>query len=206
MYRCGSRITLPALTLLVAVLLIAVPAAAGPRDHQDGLFLRLSAGGGSGSSSIEDITGEVEISGSVADVNIAIGAIITPNLALHGTLMGWSAQDPDLVFNGTTIGEINGDVTATGIGGGLTYFFMPVNMYLSGSLGVGSMELDAGNLSVETDSGLFADLTLGKEWWVGEKWALGLAGGVTIHSFSDPDVDENWSGTSFCLRFSASMN
>jgi len=192
--------------LLLTLLLSAGSAAAGPRDHQDGFFLRLSAGGGSGSSSIDDGTNEAEISGSVADVNIAIGAIITPNLALHGTLMGWSAQDPDLEFNGTTVGEINGDVTATGIGAGLTYFFMPVNMYLSGSLGVGSMELDAGNLSVETDSGLFADLTLGKEWWVGEKWALGLAGGVTMHSFGDPDVDENWSGTSFCLRFSASMN
>lgn len=206
MSRCKPRIFLPATALFLLLLLQAGLAAAGPRDHQDGFFLRLSAGGGSASTSIDDGTDKMEISGSAGDLNIAVGAMVTPNLALHGTLMGWSMQDPDLEINGTTLGEINGDVTAAGFGGGLTWYFMPVNMYLSGSLGVGSLELDAGNVAVESDSGLIADLTLGKEWWVGEKWALGAAVGLTTHSFSDPDVDEDWSGTSFCLRFTASMN
>ena len=192
--------------LLVSLLAWSGAAIAGPRDHEDGFFLRLSMGGGTASTALDDGTDRLEMSGSAADLNFAVGAIVSPNFALHGTLLGWSASDPDLEFNGTTVGEINGDVTATAFGAGLTYFFMPVNMYLSGSLCFGGLELDLGNFSGETDDGLMADVTLGKEWWVGDKWGLGAALGFTWHDFSDSSVDENWTGNSFCLRFTATMN
>lgn len=103
--HCGSRRFLHMTALLLILLLSAGVAAAGPRDHQDGFFLRLSAGGGSFSTSIDDGTDEAEVSGSIGDANIAIGAIIAPNLALHGTLMGWSAQDPDLTSTGRPSGK-----------------------------------------------------------------------------------------------------
>jgi hypothetical protein len=96
-------------------------------------LLRLSAGGGNASTSLDDGTDKLEMSGSATDMNFAVGAIVSPNLALHGTLLGWSASDPDLELNGTKIAEINGDVTAAAFGAGLTYYFMPVNTYLSGS-------------------------------------------------------------------------
>lgn len=60
--------------------------------------------------------------------------------------------------------------------------------------------------NVESNSGLALDFTVGKEWWVGGNWGLGLAGCFGYHSIPDGGVDANWSGTSFGLRFSATMN
>ena len=191
---------------LVLVLALAAPALAGPRDHLDGFFMRLSAGGGTASSKIEDGTDEAEISGTAGDINFAFGGIVAPNLALHGTLYGWSLSDPDLEVNGVT-GTLEGDVTAAALGAGLTYYLMPANVYFSGSLGIGRLTVDGpGNFDGDTDRGLMLDVTVGKEWWVGDGWGLGVAGGMTYHSFGDGDVPENWSGTSFTLRFSATMN
>jgi hypothetical protein len=87
----------------------------------------------------------------------------------------------------------------------VTYYFMPVNLYLSGSAGFGSLEFD-GNISGETDMGLALDLTVGKEWWVGDNWGLGVAGGFGYHSLPEEGLDENWSGTSFVVRFTATLN
>lgn len=198
--------TLKILALLTfcAAMLSPTTAAAGPRDHQDGFFLRLSAGGGSASTEYKDAGDDVEISGPAGDVNIAIGGMVAPNLALHGTLFGASMSDPDITWNGNE-GSLNGDVTVAGVGIGLTYYFMPANIYISGSVGSGSMEFD-GIIDVSTDQGPLLDLTLGKEWWVGDKWALGAAFGVQTHSIPDGVADENWSGTSYTLRFTASMN
>lgn len=195
------------LAVMLLALLLAGTALAGARDHQDGFFLRLSAGGGSTGSSLSVGAEKLEFSGSGGDLNIALGGIVASNLALHGTLYGWSASDPTSELNGVDLGKINGTLTAAGLGIGLTYWFMPVNMYLSGTIGSGGLELDvSGGLDGKSDRGLLLDLTLGKEWWVGDKWGLGLAGGLMYHSFPDPDISENWTGTSFCLRFSATMN
>jgi hypothetical protein len=194
--------------LLVALLLAASCslALAGDRDHEDGVFLRLSAGGGSANTSISDGVDEIELSGSIGDLNIAIGGMVAPNLALHGTLFGWSASSPGVKVNGVDLGDLPGDVTAAAIGVGLTYYFMPANFYLSGSVGSGRMELDMGGFNGETDRGLMIDLTLGKEWWVGDSWGLGIAAGLQHLSLGEPGTSEKWSGNSFALRFTATMN
>lgn len=195
-----------AFAAILATLAVVQPAAAGPRDHADGFFLRLSSGFGSMGSKNDASIASFDFTGTGTDLDIAIGAVVAPNLALHGTLMGWLTSDPDVEFNGDDMGKANGDLTATGFGAGLTYYLMPANVYLTGSIGAGSLEFDAGNIAGETDSGLIMTFGLGKEWWVGDKWGLGAALGVIHHSFPDPDVDENWNGTSFTLRFSATMN
>ena len=195
------------LLILTFVLLAATGALAGPRDHDGGFFLRLSTGMGSTSTSLSDGVDEMTLSGTAGDLNIAIGGMISKNLALHGTLFGWSAADPKVELNGIDAGDLPGTMTAAAFGIGLTYYFMPANIYLSGSAGSGSMELDIdGGSDGKTDSGLFMDFTLGKEWWVGDEWGLGVAGGLEYHSFPDPDINENWTGTSYTIRFTASMN
>ena len=195
--------------LLWTALVPATGSAGEPRTH-DGFFLRLSAGGGTASSKIDDeVAGSIELSGTPTDLNIAIGGMVAPNFALHGTLYGYVMSDPDVDITlpglGSASGSLNGDATLAAFGGGATYYFMPVNVYLSGTVGFGSLELD-GDVKGETDDGLVIDLSLGKEWWVGNSWGLGLAGGYGYHSFGDPDVDSNWSGSSFVLRFSATLN
>jgi hypothetical protein len=89
------------------------------------------------------------------------------------------------------------------MGGGVTYYIVPANVYLSGSLGLGWLSATE---NVESDVGFGLDITLGKEWWVGGSWGLGLAGAFGYHSVPDGVVDANWSGASFGLRFSATLN
>jgi len=191
---------------------IASMAFAGePRTH-DGFFLRLSAGAGSASSKIDGpgLTEKVSGGGS-ADLNFAIGAMIRPNLALHGTMWGWLIEDPDVELtttgNPTTMGTLNGDVDMSAFGGGLTYYFMPVNIYLTGSVGFGTLTLSgSNNVSTETDNGFALDLGIGKEWWVGKSWGLGFNGGYSYHSVPEHGVSENWSGSGYAIRFSATYN
>jgi hypothetical protein len=201
-----SRIgTVAALLSMLLLFLAGSDLWAGERDHEDGFFLRLSGGGGGAGTSVDVLGSNFEMSGASGDINLAIGAIVAPNLALHGTVFGWLVSDPDVKFAGAS-GSANADLGFNAIGGGLTYYFMPVNIYLSGSLGVGNLTVDSGSVSAKSEAGLGMDFTAGKEWWVSSKWALGVAGGFNYHSIADKDLDHNWSGTSFALRFTATMN
>jgi hypothetical protein len=196
-----SRFTMTAAVVLV---LAGSAWAAGIRDHNQGFFLRLSAGGGSASTEL-DLGPNLKMSGGMSDVNIAIGGIVSPNLALHATIFGWVVSDPDVKFVGRSA-EASGDLDLSALGIGLTYYFMPANFYISGSVGGGSLSLDVSTGEGETDTGPVLDLTVGKEWWVSDGWGLGAALAVGYHSVPEKDIDENWTGTSFAVRFSATFN
>jgi hypothetical protein len=202
-----------AAALAFLIILAAVPttARAQARDHEEGFFLRLSAGGGSASTQV-DVPANgfmpattMKFSGTAGDVNIAIGGIVASNLALHGTLFGWSIAQPDLEAGGQSAIS-SGDLTLAGFGGGVTYYFMPVNFYLSGSIGAGKLEFNEGSVSGRSSAGLMFDATAGKEWWVGDSWGLGVALGLSLHSIPDEGTDDNWSGGSVAIRFTATMN
>jgi len=204
-----SRFTSFAVLVVVAlcVTLLSRAALAGePRTH-DGFFLRLSAGAGSANSEIEVLDTDIEFSGSTGDANIAIGAVVAPNLAIHGTLFGWAASNPDVEVEGLGSAEVDGDLTMSAFGGGLTYYFMPVNIYISGSLGAGTLEIDGDDdFEGESDTGIVGEITLGKEWWLGGSWGLGVAGVFGFHSIPDGEIDENWSGNNWAIRLSATLN
>jgi hypothetical protein len=192
---------------MTGIMVIAGAASAGaPRTH-DGFLLRLSAGFGSAKTSEDVETSSLEISGAAGDVNIAIGGVISPNLAIHGTLLGWSLADPTVELTGFGSGELDGDLTMTAVGVGLTYYFMPANFYVSPSIGAATITLDVpGSDDLETDTGVALEFTVGKEWWVGDSWGLGVAGSAGYHSIPDKDVDENLSGGNVAIRFTATLN
>src|SRR5262245_38900549 len=196
-------------TLGVALIasLFAIPyATAGqPRTH-DGLFLRLSGGVAFANTSIEANNGdEFEVGDMGGHGNFAIGGTIGNNLILHGTLWGWDISDVDLEVNEQEV-NTNADVSLGAVGGGLTYYFEPSNIYLSGSIGVGQLSFgDSGGLE-DSDTGLAADVLLGKEWWVGNSWGLGIAGDINYHSMPQDGVDDNWNGLSLGVLFSATLN
>jgi hypothetical protein len=204
--RSHNRLWIP-FVIIVLVALLAVPAVmAQPRSQDSGFFLRLSAGGGTVSTSIEEGGVEEEFSGTAGDVNFAVGGIVSPNLAIHGSLFGWLISDPDYSVNGATVGVANLDVDVSAFGAGLTFYFMPANLYVSSSLGFGKMSFDGGGVTVETDTGVIVDFTVGKEWWVGDSWGIGVAGGFSYHSIPVDGAEENLTGTSFAIRFTATHN
>lgn len=190
---------------MLVVFCLANVAQAGDRDHIGGFFMRLSGGVGGASTKLDDENDEYKLSDPSGDFNFAFGAMVAPNLALHGTVFGWSITDPDLEVNKVER-HADGDLTMGALGVGVTYYVMPANLYLSGSIGVASLTLDARQFEVESDEGVALDLTIGKEWWVGRKWGLGVAGSLGVHSISDGNNDDKWSGASVGIRFSATMN
>jgi len=198
-------------TLLSCALWTSIASAGEPRTH-DGFFLRLSGGAGPTSTKFETAEGSIKFSSTAGDANLAVGACVTPNLAIHGTLFGFAMTDPDLdivlVGVGSGSGTLDGDVGMSAVGAGVTYYFMPVNLYVSGSLGFGTLtvETDDVDLDGETDTGLALDITVGKEWWVGNSWGLGFAGGFGYHSLPVEGIEDKWSGTSFAIRFTATLN
>lgn len=212
--RDKAKIAVLPLALLTLLATPSTSVQAGPRDHIGGVFLRMSVGGGVASTEIKDVGGtpfdQMKISGSGADLNFAIGGMVAPNLALHGTLWGWFISNPDVTIDGQTVGTATADVSLNAFGGGVTYYIMPANVYLSGSIGAGSLSVESTSggttLTAESDLGLVVDATLGKEWWVGKKWGLGAAAGFSFHSIADGGVNQNWQGTSFALRFSVTYN
>ncbi|MFH1842878.1 MAG: hypothetical protein ABIF77_06695 [bacterium] len=202
------RTTVP---VFLTELLLTSLAVAGPNAHDEGFFLRMSAGGGSAGTKLE-VGGEfVEFTGTCGDINFAIGGIVSPNLALHGTIYGWVVSDPDLEIRSTELSTAgptptNSDLTMGAVGIGMTYWFMPANLYLSTTIGSAGLTLEAAGLEYNWDRGLALDVTLGKEWWVGDAWGIGVAGGVIYHSLPETGINENWSGTSFAIRFTATHN
>jgi hypothetical protein len=197
---------LPASALcLAAATILAGPASGGNRSHDDGFLLRVSVGVGAAKTSTEIVGDDLQYSGPAGDVNIAVGGMVSPNLAFHGTLMGWVINDPDVEFAGLT-GGLNADLSLSALGAGLTYYFMPGNFYVSGSLGIAWLEVESLFVEGRSDAGAAFDFTFGKEWWVGEEWGLGIAGGLGLHSIPEGGIDESWKGASFGIRFSMTYN
>jgi hypothetical protein len=194
--------------ILLAALLAAAPAWCGPRDHRDGFFLRLAGGFGLASSSIDDVPGSVdriEVSGPCGDLDIAIGGVVRRNLALHGSLWGFAITDDEVDTTGALLPG-GSDFNMSAVGFGITYWFMPINMYLSPALGIGSVTLQRPGSDFQSDPGIAFMVTLGKEWWVSRGWGLGLAGGLGLHSIEGEGTTEDWRGSNLAVRFSATFN
>jgi hypothetical protein len=211
MERRSSALAVAAVS--VSLLLLAAGASiAGPCDHEDGLLLRLSVGVGNASTETKAVldeqggdVGTFKFDGTTGDFNIAIGKVLRPNLAVHATVYGWVISDPE-VTRGPDNGSISANLDLSAYGVGVTYYMMPANVYFSPSVGMGSLTLSSSGVSVESDYGLMVDFTAGKEWWVSENWAVGVAGGATYHSIPDNSAEENWTGLSYAVRFTATMN
>lgn len=199
--------------IAVGALLYSAPAhAADPRaggGHSSGFLLRLSVGPGFATTSVENDFAKATYSGGSGDVNLAIGGIVTDNVAIHATLGGWSVFGPDVELK-SDAGSISGtaeDATLrmSLLGPGATVYFAD-NFYFSGSLCAAFLTAEENGDSSDSDTGVAVDLTVGKEWWASRSWGLGVAGGVGLHSIPLKDSDNSFTGASLGIRFSATYN
>jgi hypothetical protein len=194
--------------LFVSLIVLTLPATeafAGARDHEGGFFLRLSAGAGYAQTEFGD-PATMKYFGSCGDFNFAVGGIVLRNFAVHGSLLVWPILDPTVEAGGDSE-KLSGSLTLSAVGVGITYYIMPINIYISPSAGIGRLTLELGGSTGDTEMGPIFDFTLGKEWWVGGSWGLGVAGTVGYHSVPESEnIDVNWEGYSIGVRFSATLN
>ena len=182
----------------------------GFHEH-DGFFLSMSLG--PGYSSTEDKSDQtsyaVTFSGLAVAVDIRIGGTIARDLVLSGDMMGRIVQDPKLDFSGGASGTL--EKASFGqyyYGAGLTYYIMPSNIFLSGSVGVSYFSLERDSERYRTDPGFGFFVKAGKEWWVGADWALGVAATFGYSSVNNEanSVTETLSGYSVNIHFNATFH
>lgn len=156
--------------------------AAGVHTH-DGLFLRMTAGPGfgayRGTGHITSASG-VEISdpsdeGSQGGGSFCLGGAVWDNLMLHGDL--WLS-----LVSSKRRNDLQQDFGLVVLGMGVTYYWMPLNIYLTGSIGMansflvlGDDEPGTGDDAGNTATGVGMYVQAGKEWWVSDNWGLGVA-------------------------------
>lgn len=91
----------------------------------------------------------------------------------------------------------------------MTYYFMPSNVYLSGSLGLANAAIETDFDTFDSDFGYGINLAVGKEWWVSDNWGLGVASHLYYSRIPDAELngEEPYLDTvSVALLFSATFN
>ena len=164
----------------------SLPLPDGVETH-DGFYLRIIAGGGfahyAGDFSYEDpythfkINEEITYSGGMPiTIRIQIGGTISDNLIFYGVTGSTIMYNPTLEIDGEEEyrGAYSNEVSMGGFGPGICYYLMPENFYFSGSIQLATAtdpyKVEEGNQLI----GFGINVGIGKEWWVGEQWGLGL--------------------------------
>jgi hypothetical protein len=199
---------------VLAFLLAAAPMALakdeGYHTH-DGFMLRLSAGF-AGASATEKGTsiGDVTVSGGGMAQSFAIGGAVADNFILNADIFGVQLSEPEYEIGGTTKTADKTSWTYAAIGPGVTYYIMPMNLYIAGSVGmaVAQMTDEDADETFSSDGGWGMNLMVGKEWWVSTNWGLGVAGQIMYMSIKDKEIIEKKDMTfaSFGVLFTATYN
>ncbi len=207
--------------ILFAVFALRVFALAEPRVH-DGFYMNFKAGlgvmdlesdGGAGS--------RVDLSSAVSEnLTFKIGGAITPSIVLAGVMSLSVATGQVETVYGNSYGSFYTSKTDAVLvnlllGPGIVLY--PVrsgameNFFIGATAGLGicGIALDDPYLSWDDDAsdgntaaGFGFQFELGKEWWVGDNWSLGVDFAYTYVFGEDVDYDWiDWSSNVFQVRF-----
>lgn len=198
-------------SLLLGLVLLLVPALASatqlPREHEGGVLIRLSAGLGAANFEGDNDLGErAKFDEPGGNHNLAFGGILFENFALHATAFGWAVTEPRLEVDGQDQGRVGGTASLNALGAGVTWYTGPSNFYLSGSIGFAWLTYSDDRVSLNSATGGALDLTVGKEWWVSDRWGLGVALGLQGYGVPLKDGNDDATGGAVGLRFSATFN
>jgi hypothetical protein len=178
----GKQIT--TVLMVCAWVALSGPALAQDKPHtHDGFYLRLTTGVGYGSQKNDDE--DVEMSGLSGLTTLGIGGSVSDNLILNADLFGLRMIEPTVDYKGKTQRKLKVEVSIYGLGLGMTYYIMPVNIYITGSAGMAIREEKDGFGKRQSDPGYGINFAIGKEWWVSPSWGIGVAG-----QFLFADVEE----------------
>ena len=183
---------------------ISVPA--GHHTH-DGFYVRGILG--FNFTTLKSDTPEVKVSGPGGSAGLALGYTVAPNLIVYAEIYDDLAVSPTVELMGATAGT--SDDTSAGVlgfGAGLAYYFMPVNVYVSATLGASQVTVNDGDMEVASSKlGFGASVMVGKEWWVSSDWGIGAA--LKLFGGAMKDKGDNaptWTGGAAALMFSATFN
>jgi hypothetical protein len=106
---------------------------------------------------------------------------LSPAFTLHGRLGLGTISEPSMTIDGADYEAPRGTtVTFSLIALGLTYSLMPLNLFLTGAVGIAGIGVrddddDTDDDRDEVAAGPTVEFDIGKEWWIGPQLGLGLA-------------------------------
>jgi len=183
----------------------APPPPPGAHEH-DGFYLRAELG--FGGTTLQRNSPDAKASGGGPVFGVAVGGAITRNLILYFEGFDDVAVSPTVSDATMTSEATDSSSGVYGFGPGVAYYFMPINLYVSGTVALSHIIVTRnGDEVARSDWGLGLSLMVGKEWWVTDNWGLGVAlqlyGGRIADGAANAD---SWSAGSLGLLFSATYN
>ncbi len=191
---------------------------AGDRSHEPDFFLRLLIG----PSSLSARTGKRSLTGGGINFGMAAGLSIRRDLILQLDFLSSYAGGPTYEEEDESV-DRDFTVSTLAIGPGATYYlpyntYATVAVYASWLVRTETREVpppptdpfgEPGTEEVESRSkaGIGTSLTVGKEWWITDRWGIGAAARAFLARMADADSeDSTWGVQSFALLLSATLN
>ncbi len=150
-----------------------------PASGHDGIFLNANGGLGYGIFTESSGNQTASYTGLGFQYGAKLGFSLNENIVLYGAIDGHSLSNP-------TFTVTNGSATASTSTNNLTYsvfmygagigFRTDSNFFIRTTLGVAKGTLSSGIASLSTDAGFGANLNIGQEWMVSDKFGIGVAG------------------------------
>jgi len=179
-------------------------------ETHDGFFLRFLGGGGYLNTTEKDILGsDLRIYGTGGYFSLQIGGAPFNNLILYFETAAVVVPDADMKWSSYSGSRSYSELALSQYGVGLSYYFMPINIYLSLASIFVFAEIKVGDKKKTTEIGPGINVSLGKEFWVSANWGLGIA---FVAHYSKVKSDEGALGkkdvinTYFGVAFSATFN
>jgi hypothetical protein len=209
-------------TIFFAVLVSLVLSAGGARAQTDqtsptarrheGLFFRFALAQGIAAMTAEvGDAGDVEtkITTTQRELRPSLGYALSENVILFGMLVAHESHRSTAKIGDLVPARESDHENVSGYGVGSTYYWMPINVYVSAALLAVSAYGD-GTIGT-TNRGLGLDLALGKEWWVSDGIGLGLSAQLLVARMREKLTTVQgekplWNRTGVSLGFSATFN
>ncbi len=201
---------------LTGALALLVPS--GPAEAQGlqstghrhlGFFLQLDSGFGylrSTAGSTASLP-EISISGPAFSLAVGVGGAVAEDTVLAGQVWTLGAISQTITVGGLEASAGDTTLVISGFGPTFVYYFMPANLFLSVTPSLTTVQISGGGISGETQLGFGLRAAVGKEWWVGDHWGIGLTGQLYLASNKDKGVSPpTWTSFGGVLAFSATYN
>jgi hypothetical protein len=176
-------------------------------NRHRGFFIRPEIGIGYASGTESTTQGDLTVSGMAGTASINIGGAVAENTIIGVHLFDAVLTNPTVTLNGQTASTSSVSYTMFGIGPSFTYYFMPANLYWSGTVAITTLNATVNGRSYNAQTGWGFRTSLGKEWWVSEHWGLGVSGSLSYSANADTGTNAPTIGSYLgAISFSATFN
>jgi hypothetical protein len=174
------------------------PLADESANRHDGFMLRLTLGFGYGNlgqeatapAALGGDSAESDAGGLAGTFSVDLGGAVSDSITIHARLSDLVIVDPDVTINGQDAGTAE-DVSLAAflLAPAITFYAMPANVYGTLAVGASWVRSDVNDREVDSSEvGLGLNVDVGKEWWVGDQWGLGIAGRFWLTATTETDT------------------